>query len=121
MGDSDRSYDFGRLEPFVERLRAGYDLVIGNRFRGGIKTGAMPLLHKYLGNPVLSYLGRLFFAIPVGDFHCGLRGFRRDRMLGLGLRSSGMEFATEMFDDAAPTEIYTLSLHDALPFGGGRR
>jgi hypothetical protein len=101
IGDSDRSYDFGRLEPFVERLRAGYDLVIGNRFRGGIKTGAMPLLHKYLGNPVLSYLGRLFFAIPVGDFHCGLRGFRRDRMLGLGLRSHGMEFATEMVVRAA--------------------
>jgi hypothetical protein len=101
MGDSDRSYDFGRLEPFVERLRAGYDLVIGNRFKGGIKTGAMPLLHKYLGNPVLSYLGRLFFAVPVGDFHCGLRGFRRDRVLGLGLRSRGMEFATEMVVRAA--------------------
>lgn len=101
MGDSDRSYDFGRLEPFVERLRAGYDLVIGNRFKGGIKTGAMPLLHKYLGNPVLSYLGRLFFAIPVGDFHCGLRGCRRDPMLGLGLRSQGMEFATEMVVRAA--------------------
>jgi len=101
MGDSDRSYDFGRLEPFVERLRAGYDLVIGNRFKGGIKTGAMPLLHKYLGNPVLSYLGRLFFAVPVGDFHCGLRGFQRDRMLGLGLRSQGMEFATEMVVRAA--------------------
>jgi len=101
MGDSDRSYDFGRLEPFVERLRAGYDLVIGNRFKGGIKSGAMPLLHKYLGNPVLSYLGRLFFSVPVGDFHCGLRGFRRDRMLGLGLRSRGMEFATEMVVRAA--------------------
>jgi hypothetical protein len=101
MGDSDRSYDFGRLEPFVERLHAGYDLVMGNRFKGGIKPGAMPVLHKYLGNPVLSFLGRLFFRIPVGDFHCGLRGFRRSSVLGLGLRSQGMEFASEMVVRAA--------------------
>jgi hypothetical protein len=96
MGDSDNSYDFARLEPYVERLRAGYDLVMGNRFLGGIERGAMPFLHKYLGNPVLSFLGRLFFKIPVGDFHCGLRGFRRDRLLALGLRAHGMEFASEM-------------------------
>ncbi len=96
IGDSDGSYDFSALYPFVERLRAGCDLVIGNRFKGGIAQGAMPFLHKYLGNPVLSYLGRLFFAIPVGDFHCGLRGYGRDRMVALGLRSSGMEFASEM-------------------------
>ena len=101
MGDSDCSYDFGKLDPFVERLRAGSDLVMGNRFLGGIKQGAMPFLHKYLGNPVLSFLGRLFFTIPVGDFHCGLRGFRRDRMLGLGLRAHGMEFASEMIVRAA--------------------
>jgi glycosyltransferase involved in cell wall biosynthesis len=87
FGDCDRSYDFSRLEPFVERLRAGYDLVMGNRFLGGITRGAMPWLHKYVGNPVLSYLGRLFFAVPVGDFHCGLRGLRRERVLGLGLRT----------------------------------
>ncbi len=96
MGDSDGSYDFAALDPFVERLRAGCDLVIGNRFRGGIARGAMPFLHKYLGNPVLSYLGRLFFTIPVGDFHCGLRGYGRDRMISLGLRSRGMEYASEM-------------------------
>ncbi len=96
MGDSDGSYDFAALDPFVERLRAGSDLVIGNRFKGGIARGAMPFLHKYLGNPVLSYLGRLFFTIPVGDFHCGLRGYRRDRMISLGLRSRGMEYASEM-------------------------
>ena len=96
MGDSDGSYDFGALDPYIERLRAGSDLVIGNRFKGGIARGAMPFLHKYLGNPVLSYLGRLFFSIPVGDFHCGLRGYRRDRMNTLGLRSRGMEFASEM-------------------------
>lgn len=101
MGDSDLSYDFANLEPFVERLRNGCDLVLGNRFLGGIKPGAMPVLHQYLGNPVLSKLARLFFAVPVGDFHCGLRGFRRDRILALGLRSSGMEFASEMIVRAA--------------------
>lgn len=101
MGDSDCSYDFDHLEPFVERLRAGYDLVMGNRFLGGIHRGAMPFLHKYLGNPVLSFLGRLFFAVPVGDFHCGLRGVRRDRILALGLRARGMEYASEMVVRAA--------------------
>lgn len=101
MGDSDSSYDFGRLEGFMEHLRAGYDLVIGNRFLGGIHRGAMPFLHRYVGNPVLSYLGRLFFAVPIGDFHCGLRGFRRDRILDLGLRTQGMEFASEMVVRAA--------------------
>ena len=101
MGDSDGSYDFSRLEPYVDRLRAGYDLVMGNRFLGGIERGAMPFLHRYLGNPVLSFLGRLFFKIPVGDFHCGLRAFRRDRLLALGLRARGMEFASEMVVRAA--------------------
>ena len=101
LGDCDRSYDFSKLEPFVERLRAGYDLVMGNRFLGGITRGAMPWLHKYVGNPVLSYLGRLFFAVPVGDFHCGLRGLRRERVLSLGLRAPGMEFASEMIVRAA--------------------
>jgi glycosyltransferase involved in cell wall biosynthesis len=101
MGDCDRSYDFSRLDPFVERLRAGCDLVIGNRFLGGIAHGAMPWLHRHVGNPVLSYLGRLFFAVPVGDFHCGLRGLRRERVLALGLRTRGMEFASEMIVRAA--------------------
>jgi hypothetical protein len=96
MGDADDSYDFTALTPFVGRLRAGADLVMGNRFRGGIKPGAMPALHRYLGNPVLSFIGRLFFDIKVGDFHCGLRGFRRDSVLSLGLQTSGMEFASEM-------------------------
>jgi hypothetical protein len=96
MGDSDDSYDFSRLHVYVDGLRAGADLVMGNRFKGGIKPGAMPFLHKYLGNPVLSFIGRLFFRIPVGDFHCGLRGFRRERMIGLGLTTTGMEFASEM-------------------------
>ena len=101
MGDSDGSYDFAHLEPFVARLRGGCDLVIGNRFEGGIEPGAMPFLHRYLGNPVLSFLGRLFFSIPIGDFHCGLRGFRRDSVLSLGLRAPGMEFASEMIVRAA--------------------
>jgi len=96
MGDADDSYDFENLEPMVEKLRGGADLVMGNRFKGGIKPGAMPFLHRYLGNPVLSWLGRLFFRIPTGDFHCGLRGFSREAILGLGLKSPGMEFASEM-------------------------
>jgi Glycosyl transferase family 2 len=96
MGDADDSYDFTALMPFVERLRAGADLVMGNRFLGGIAPGAMPLLHRYLGNPVLSFIGRLFFGSRIGDFHCGLRGFRRDSVLKLGLQASGMEFATEI-------------------------
>lgn len=96
MGDADDSYDFSALDPFVEKLRQGCDLVMGNRFVGGIAPGAMPFLHKYLGNPVLSGLGRLFFHAPVGDFHCGLRGFRRDAINDLGLCTTGMEFASEM-------------------------
>jgi len=96
MGDSDDSYDFSDLMPFVKELRAGYDLVMGNRFQGGIKPGAMPFLHRYIGNPILSAIGRIFFHTPVGDFHCGLRGFNRDAILNLDLRTTGMEFASEM-------------------------
>jgi hypothetical protein len=96
MGDADDSYDFLNLGPFLERLQAGDDLVMGNRFKGGIQPGAMPFLHKYLGNPVLSFLGRLFYRVPIHDFHCGLRGFSREAILGLGLASPGMEFASEM-------------------------
>jgi Glycosyl transferase family 2 len=96
MGDSDDSYDFTGLMPFLERLRGGADLVMGNRFRGGIAPGAMRPLHRYLGNPVLSFIGRLFFHSKIGDFHCGLRGFQRDSVLALGLQASGMEFASEM-------------------------
>ena len=96
MGDADDSYDFSRLESFVKKLREGFPLVMGNRFAGGIRDGAMPPLHRYLGNPVLSFIGRLLFRTGVGDFHCGLRGFDRERVLGLGLRTSGMEFASEL-------------------------
>ena len=96
MGDSDDSYDFTALMPFVERLRSGDDLVVGNRFKGGIKKGAMPPLHRYFGNPFLSGLGRFLFSCPLGDFHCGLRGYNADRMRELDLRSPGMEYASEM-------------------------
>jgi hypothetical protein len=101
MGDADDSYDFSRLSGFVEKLRDGFPLVMGNRFRGGIRPGAMPSLHRYLGNPVLSFVGRLFFRTAVADFHCGLRGFDRERILSLGLRTPGMEFASEMIVKAA--------------------
>lgn len=101
MGDGDDSYDFSQLDGFVAALRQGVDLVMGNRFKGGIAPGAMPPLHRYFGNPVLSWLGRTFFRVDVGDFHCGLRGFSRDAMLRLGLVSPGMEFATEMVAKAA--------------------
>src|ERR1700758_2808605 len=96
MGDADDSYDFTSLMPFVEELRKGADLVMGNRFKGGIEPGAMPKLHKYLGNPVLSFIGRLFFPSAIGDFHCGLRGFSRESALRLNLQATGMEFASEM-------------------------
>jgi glycosyltransferase involved in cell wall biosynthesis len=96
MGDSDDSYDFSKLDAFVAELRDGADLVMGNRFRGGIAPSAMPPLHRYLGNPVLSTIGRVFFRAPVSDFHCGLRGFSRKAILGLKLNTPGMEFASEM-------------------------
>src|SRR5689334_10264484 len=101
MGDADDSYDFGELEPFLHQLEAGYDVVIGNRFAGGIEPGAMPPLHRYLGNPVLSFLGRRLFGAPVHDLYCGLRGFRREAILSLGLNAPGMEFALEMIVRAA--------------------
>ncbi len=96
MGDADDSYDFAHLDAFVDRLRAGDQLVMGNRFKGGIAPGAMPWHHRYIGNPVLSFAGRLFFRSPIGDFHCGLRGFDRDAIQALHLRTTGMEFASEM-------------------------
>ena len=96
MGDSDDSYDFSDLDAFVDALRDGADLVMGNRFRGGIAKSAMPPLHRYLGNPVLSTIGRVFYHTPVGDFHCGLRGFSREAINTLHLNATGMEFASEM-------------------------
>ena len=105
MGDADDSYDFSQLDAFVAALRDGADLVMGNRFKGGIAPGAMPWLHRYLGNPVLSAIGRLFFRASIGDFHCGLRGFSRDAILALNLRTSGMEFASEMVVKATLAQL----------------
>jgi hypothetical protein len=105
MGDSDDSYDFSALGPFVQALRQGADLVVGNRFLGGVAPGAMPWLHRYLGNPVLSFLGRRFFGGPLRDFHCGLRGFRRQAMLQLDLVTPGMEFASEMIVKALQAQL----------------
>lgn len=96
MGDADDSYDFSNLNLFVDQLEKGNDFVIGNRFKGGIKKNAMPFLHRYLGNPVLSFLGRLFFKSKIGDFHCGLRGFSKDAYSRMNLTTTGMEFASEM-------------------------
>ena len=96
MGDADASYDFSQLPLFLDKLRSGFDLVMGNRFKGGILPGAMPPLHRYLGNPVLTAIGKLFFKSPIGDFHCGLRAFRKDAIDQLQLRTLGMEFASEM-------------------------
>ena len=96
MGDSDDSYDFSNLMPFVEKLREGYDLVMGNRFKGGIEKGAMPPLHRYLGNPVLSFIGRVLYHSNIKDFHCGLRGYNKDSIQKLNLHTTGMEYASEM-------------------------
>lgn len=115
MGDSDDSYDFSKLSPFLEKLRAGHDLVMGNRFRGRIHPGAMPFKNRYLGNPVLSGIGRLLFRCPAGDFHCGIRGFSVDAFRRMDLRTTGMEFASEMVIKATlagmriaevPTELH---------------
>ena len=105
MGDADLSYDFAESGRYLEKLRDGYDLVMGNRFDGAIQRGAMPTLHRYLGNPVLSGLGRLFFGSPVGDFHSGMRGFRRAAIIELRLRTTGMEFASEMIVRASLAKL----------------
>ena len=96
MGDSDDSYDFGSLGVFLEKLLQGYDLVMGNRFLGGIAPGAMPWKNRYIGNPILTWIGRLLFSCPANDFHCGLRGYSKDAFFRMDLRTTGMEFASEM-------------------------
>jgi glycosyltransferase involved in cell wall biosynthesis len=101
MGDADDSYDFEAIGPLIERLREGYDLVVGNRFLGGIEPGAMPWSHRWVGNPVLTFISRVFFHAPVGDTHCGLRAFRKDAYVKMRLRATGMEFASEMVIKAA--------------------
>ncbi len=121
MGDSDASYDFSSLDRFVEKLRDGYQLVMGNRFLGGIKPGAMPLLHRYLGNPVLTAIGRMLFRSPCGDFHCGLRGFARDEIRGLGLQAHGMEFASEMVVKATLRQLRIAEVPTTLSPDGRSR
>ncbi len=121
MGDADLSYEFDRLEGFIAELRAGSKLVMGNRFLGGVLPKAMPFLHRYLGNPVLSAIGRTLFRTPVGDFHCGLRGFDRDAILALDLNSPGMEFASEMVVKASLAGLTVSEVPTRLqPDGRGR-
>ncbi len=121
MGDADDSYDFSRLELFLARLREGSDLVMGNRFAGGIAPGAMPFLHRYLGNPVLSLIGRMLFRSGIRDFHCGLRGLNRDAILALDLRTSGMEFASEMVVRAALNRLALAEVPTTLAVDGRSR
>ena len=121
MGDSDDSYDFTQMSDFLNRLNDGYDLVMGNRFGGGISRGAMPFLHRYLGNPVLSGLGRLFFGCPVGDFQCGLRGFRKDAIDRLELQTTGMEFSTEMVVKATLFNLKIIEIPTTLAPDGRDR
>jgi len=105
IGDADDSYDFAAIGPLVDMLRKGYDLVMGNRFTGGIQAGAMVWSHRWVGNPVLTFIGRVFFRTPVGDMHCGLRGFRKEAIDSLRLRTTGMEFASEMVIKASLRQL----------------
>lgn len=121
MGDSDDSYDFTQLGDFVAKLDEGYELVMGNRYHGEIRPGAMPFLHRFLGNPVLSGLGRLFFGCPVGDFQCGLRGFRKDSIERLELQTTGMEFSTEMVVKATLFNLRIIEIPTTLSPDGRDR
>ena len=121
MGDADDSYDFSNLGPFIARLREGYQLVMGNRFKGGIKPKAMPPTHKYLGNPVLTAVGRLFFRSPCRDFHCGLRGFDKEAIINLDLRTTGMEFASEMVVKATLHNLRITEVPTVLSPAGRQR
>ena len=121
VGDADDSYDFTNLGPFLEKLRAGYELVMGNRFKGGIEPSAMPALHKYLGNPVLTGIGRLFFRSPCGDFHCGLRGFSKAAIESLDLRTTGMEFASETVVKASLHGLQITEVPTTLSVDGRNR
>lgn len=121
MGDADDSYALDDISLFLDRLDEGFDLVVGNRFAGGIEKGAMPKLHRYLGNPVLSWIGRLFFKIPIKDFHCGLRAFNRNAILKLNLRSNGMEFASEMIVKASLNQLKITEVPTTLKPDGRSR
>lgn len=121
MADADESYDLLNLMPFLEKLREGYDLVMGNRFKGGIKKGAMPWHHQYIGNPVLSFIGRLFFRSPANDFHCGLRGFSKDAIERMNLQTTGMELASEIVIKASILNIKTCEVPTTLSPDGRDR
>ncbi len=121
MGDSDDSYDFGALGRFVEELRKGSDLVMGNRFRGGIRPGAMPWKHRWIGNPVLTGIGRFLFGSRSGDFHCGLRGFSATAFRRMALETSGMEFASEMVIRSTLLKLKVVEVPTVLHKDGRRR
>lgn len=121
MADSDDSYDLANLMPFLEKLREGYELVMGNRFKGGIKKGAMPWHHRYIGNPILSFIGRLFFKTPAGDFHCGLRGFTKSAIQAMNLQTTGMELASEIVIKASILEMKTTEVPTTLSPDGRDR
>lgn len=121
MGDADDSYDFLNLMPFLEKLREGYELVMGNRFRGGIEKGAMPPLHRYLGNPVLSFIGRLFYPSDIKDFHCGLRGYQKESIQSLDLQTTGMEYASEMVVQATLHQLKMIEVPTTLSPDGRSR
>lgn len=121
MGDADDSYDFSNLTYFIDQLSKGFDLVMGNRFKGGIEKGAMPFLHKYIGNPVLSYIGGLFFKSDIKDFHCGLRGFSKEAYKKMELKSSGMEFASEMVVKATMLNMKVIEVPTTLSKDGRTR
>ncbi|MCL4824927.1 MAG: glycosyltransferase family 2 protein, partial [Anaerolineales bacterium] len=121
MADADDSYDLSNLMPFVEQLRAGYDLVMGNRFLGGIKKGAMPWHHRYIGNPILSFIGRLFFHSPARDFHCGLRGFTKSAIEQMNLQTAGMELASEIVIKASLLDMKVCEVPTTLSPDGRDR
>lgn len=121
MADADDSYDFLKLDLFVEKLREGNDMVVGNRFKGGIEKGAMPFLHYYLGNPVLSFVGKLFFKIPINDFHCGIRGFSKEAYFRMKLQTTGMEFASEMIVKSSLNKLKITEVPTTLAIDGRTR
>ncbi len=121
MGDADDSYDFSNIMPFVEKLREGYELVMGNRFKGGIEKGAMPWSHKYIGTPVISFIGRLFYHSKIGDFNCGMRGYNTQSILNLELKCTGMEYASEMIVQANLNNLKIVEIPTTLKKDGRSR
>jgi len=121
MADADESYDLLHLDGFIEKLRGGYELVMGNRFKGGIKKGAMPWHHKYIGNPILSFIGKLFFKTPANDFHCGLRGFAKEAIIKMNLQTTGMELASEIVIKASILDMKVCEIPTTLSPDGRDR